>query len=221
MKKKLLNNSFFLYKCYLYYFLIKSKYRAKKKTYSQFGEDLLINKFFKNFVGRYVDIGCFHPIKYNNTLLLYEKGWTGINIDLNQTSIDLFNIVRKDDLNILACLSDKEEETVVYFDNKFSALNSIYKNNLNKFNIRDFKKIKVKTKIFSNLVKDNFDFLNIDCEGNDYKILKSINLIKYNPKLICIEVNSAEDKKSIFDYLNTYKYELIEVKDLSYIFKKI
>ena len=221
MKKKLINNSFFLYKLYLYYYLIKSKYRTKKKTYSQFGEDLIINNFFKNFVGKYVDIGCYHPIKYNNTLLLYEKGWTGINIDLNQTSIDLFNAVRKNDLNILACLSDKEEEVVVYFDNKFSALNSIYTKNLDKFGIKDFKKIKVKTKIFSNLVKDNFDFLNIDCEGNDYKILRSIDLKKYNPKIICIEVNSPEDKKSIFDYLNTYNYELIEVKDLSYIFKKI
>ena len=220
MKKKLLNNSFFLYKCYLYYYLIKSKYRTKKKTYSQFGEDLIVNKFFKNFVGKYVDIGCYHPIKYNNTLLLYEKGWTGINIDLNQTSIDLFNVVRKNDSNILACLSDKEEEVVVYFDNKFSALNSIYTKNLDKFDIKDFKKIKVKTKIFSNLVKDNFDFLNIDCEGNDYKILRSIDLKKYNPKLICIEISSKEDKKSILEYLNTYTYELIEVKDLSYIFKK-
>mgnify|MGYP001307263407 CR=1 FL=1 len=220
MKKKLLNNSFFLYKCYLYYYLIKSKYRTKKKTYSQFGEDLIVNKFFKNFVGKYVDIGCYHPIKYNNTLLLYEKGWTGINIDLNQTSIDLFNVVRKNDSNILACLSDKEEEVVVYFDNKFSALNSIYTKNLDKFGIKDFKKIKVKTKIFSNLVKDNFDFLNIDCEGNDYKILRSIDLKKYNPKLICIEISSKEDKKSILEYLNTYTYELIEVKDLSYIFKK-
>ena len=220
MKKKLLNNSFFLYKCYLYYYLIKSKYRTKKKTYSQFGEDLIINNFFKNFVGKYVDIGCYHPIKYNNTLLLYEKGWTGINIDLNQTSIDLFNVVRKNDLNILACLSDKEEEVVVYFDNKFSALNSIYAKNLDKFGIKDFKKIKVKTKIFSNLVKDNFDFLNIDCEGNDYKILRSIDLKKYNPKLICIEISSEEDKNFIFEYLNTYTYELIEVKDLSYIFKK-
>jgi hypothetical protein len=220
MKKKLINNSFFLYKLYLYYYLIKSKYRTKKKTYSQFGEDLIINNFFKNFVGKYVDIGCYHPIKYNNTLLLYEKGWTGINIDLNQTSIDLFNVVRKNDLNILACLSDKEEEVVVYFDNKFSALNSIYTKNLDKFGIKDFKKIKVKTKIFSNLVKDNFDFLNIDCEGNDYKILISIDLKKYNPKLICIEISSKEDKKSILEYLNTYTYELIEVKDLSYIFKK-
>ena len=220
MKKKLINNFFFLYKLYLYYYLIKSKYRTKKKTYSQFGEDLIVNKFFKNFVGKYVDIGCYHPIKYNNTLLLYEKGWTGINIDLNQTSIDLFNVVRKNDSNILACLSDKEEEVVVYFDNKFSALNSIYTKNLDKFGIKDFKKIKVKTKIFLNLIKDNFDFLNIDCEGNDYKILRSIDLKKYNPKLICIEISSKEDKKSILEYLNTYTYELIEVKDLSYIFKK-
>ena len=57
-------------------------------------------KAFKNFIGKYVDIGCYHPIKYSNTALLYKKGWTGINIDLNKTSIDLFNFTRLRDKNI-------------------------------------------------------------------------------------------------------------------------
>ena len=65
----------------------------KKKSYSQCGEDLFIENFFKNKnYGTYLDIGAFNPIKFSNTLLLYKKGWKGINIDLNQTSIDLFNI---------------------------------------------------------------------------------------------------------------------------------
>jgi hypothetical protein len=42
-----------------------------------------------------------NPIKYSNTALLYKKGWTGINIDLNKTSIDLFNFTRLRDKNIL------------------------------------------------------------------------------------------------------------------------
>ena len=48
-------------------------------------------------------------MKYNNTYLLYKLGWRGINIDLNQTSIDMFNIVRKEDTNICTLISDEAE----------------------------------------------------------------------------------------------------------------
>ena len=73
----------------------------KRQSYSQWGEDSYIKEYFKDKKnGFYVDIGCFHPIMYSNTCLLYNKGWSGINIDLNQTSIDLFNIARKRDKNI-------------------------------------------------------------------------------------------------------------------------
>ena len=157
---------------------IKYRFFTKKKTYSQFGEDLIINNFFGEFIGKYVDIGCYHPIKYSNTALLHKKGWTGVNIDLNETSINLFNACRKNDLNIVACVSDKREKVSVYMDSKFSALNSIYSDNSKIFKLKKYKKLTMKTKTFSELVDKNFDFLNIDCEGNDYKILKTINLKK-------------------------------------------
>ena len=80
-------------------------YRPKiflpKKSYSMFGEDLIIDKIFKNKKkGTYVDVGCYHPIDGNNTYLLFKRGWNGINIDLNKTSIDLFKKARNKDLNL-------------------------------------------------------------------------------------------------------------------------
>ena len=218
MNKKFLIKSKILFTIYLYFLGIKYRYFLKKKTYSQFGEDLLIDKFFGNYVGKYVDIGCFHPIKYSNTALLNKKGWRGVNIDLNEVSIKFFNACRKDDLNITACLSDKKEDVVIYMDSEFSALNSIYLQNSKNFNFKQLKKKKIQTKVFSEIVEDSFDFLNIDCEGNDYKIIKTIDLKKYKPKLINIEV-SEENKNYIYNYLNQNGYELLAIKSLSHIFK--
>ena len=66
--------------------------------------DILVNYFFKNkFNGFFVDVGCSNPISNNNTYLLYKnKNWSSINIDLDQKNIDLFNLVRKRDININA-----------------------------------------------------------------------------------------------------------------------
>ena len=217
IKQFLIKNSF-LFNIYLIYFYFKFNFFTKKESYSQFGEDIIINKYFKSFIGTYVDIGCYHPIKYSNTALFYKKGWNGTNIDLNQTSINLFNFSRLRDKNILACLSNKEEWVDVYLDNEFSALNSTNKENIKNFKIKNFKKNRIKSKIFPKIIKKKFDFLNIDCEGNDYKILKTINLQKYKPKLICVEV-SKQSKKLIYNYLNSNNYEILTVRSLSHIFK--
>jgi hypothetical protein len=218
MIKRFLIKNNFLFNIYLIYFYFKFNFFTKKESYSQFGEDIIINKYFKSFIGTYVDIGCYHPIKYSNTALFYKKGWSGTNIDLNQTSISLFNFSRLRDKNILACLSSKEEWVDVYLDNEFSALNSTNKENIKNFKINNFKKNKIKTKIFPKIIKQKFDFLNIDCEGNDYKILKTINLKKFKPRLINIEV-SKKSKKFIYNYLNSNNYEILTVRSLSHIFK--
>ena len=220
MKKKYLLKSNFLYYLYLFYLGIKYKYFTKKNSYSQFGEDLVIDNFFGNFVGTYVDIGCYHPIKYSNTALLHKKGWSGINIDLNETSIDFFKVCRKNDLNITACLSDKIEEVEIYMDSEFSALNSVNQENTKKFGLMNIQKKKVQTTLFYKLVQNNFNFLNIDCEGNDLKILKTIDLKKFTPEIINIEV-SKENQKGIYKYLNFHGYRIHKVKSLSHIFKKI
>ena len=96
MIKERLTRGTLFYKIYLYYQLyFRYKIFYKKKNYSQFDEDLFIKDFFLNKApGKFVDIGCFHPIRYNNTYLLYKSGWRGVNIDLNPVCIDMFNIIR-------------------------------------------------------------------------------------------------------------------------------
>ena len=80
------------------------------------GEDLELLKMTKNInQGFYVDAGCYHPIHLNNTYLLYKKNWSGLNIDLSEFSIDLFNYMRPNDVNVHAAISNSESEVIDNF----------------------------------------------------------------------------------------------------------
>ncbi|MDC0052115.1 FkbM family methyltransferase [bacterium] len=224
--KKILVKNFITYKIYLYYNLyIRHKAFKKKLTYSQWGEDQIIKKFFENKKnGFYIDIGSFHPIMYSNTCCLYNSGWSGINIDLNQTSIDLFNIMRPNDLNVCAAISDKIEERDLYMDHQFSPVNtihqSLYEAADKKILFKNLKKKKIKTQTFSNIIKKinelpKINFLNIDCEGNDYLVLTSIDLKYYKPELICIETHDVHNKetfiyKNIINLLEKFNYKIYQ-----------
>lgn len=223
MIKKYINRKSFFYKPYLYFRIIwLEKFFFKKKTYSQCGEDLFIQNFFKKKNnGNYLDIGAFNPIKYSNTFLLYKKGWRGINVDLNPTSIDLFNIFRPRDKNICAAISNKEEVVKVNIENIFSPLNTISIERSKKLNQKSIKKNSylIKTKKINKLIKTKFDFLNIDVEGIDLKVLKSIRLNFYRPTLICVEIL---DKKKLYlfkKYLKNFRYVFIKKLGPSYFFK--
>ena len=80
-------------KIYLYYNIYIRNFKFFFNT-SQFGEDKKIIKLFeKNKKGTYVDVGCFHPTRQNNTYLMYKLGWSGVNIDLNPLTIELFDFM--------------------------------------------------------------------------------------------------------------------------------
>ena len=110
-------------------FLEKIYYeKYTKKSYSLTSVDLVIDYLFKNInKGVYIDVGCNHPIKFNNTYLLYKRGWSGINIDSDHDSIKLFNKFRINDFNVRNIVSDDENVKKLYFYHKRSALNTLSK----------------------------------------------------------------------------------------------
>ena len=238
-KNFLLNLSFkhkIFYKPYLYYNIyIRNLKFFFKDTLSQDKEDLFVKKFFNNKnKGTYLDIGCFNPLLWNNTYLLYKKGWSGINVDIQKINIDLFNVARPDDINICCALYDKKKILNVYNlkGENNSAVMTIDKSHAEKmkflFNKNIIKK-KIQTLTFSEMIKNynikinNIDFLNIDTEGSDFNILKSINIQKYKPKLICIEISQftmQSDKKKILNYLKTNDYKFIYKRSVSSFFKR-
>ena len=204
--KKLFLKTKLTYKIYLYYNLyIRHKSYLRRSQYSQWGEDLFINEFFKDKIdGIYLDIGCFHPVMYSNTCLLYRKGWRGINIDINPTSIDLFNILRPKDINLCTTISETKETFEIYYDDPFSPVNTLdrqfYENLENKTN-KNKKKLFVESKSMNEIlniskIDKSIDFINLDVEGMDYKILKNINLNQLKPKLVSIETHNVDGLKS-------------------------
>ena len=92
------------------------------------GEDLELLKITKNInQGFYVDAGCYHPLHLSNTYLLCKKKWNGINIDISEFSIKLFNFIRPDDVNINSAVSNSESEITFYYQKKLSQLSTVKK----------------------------------------------------------------------------------------------
>ena len=198
----------------------------KKFFYSFGGIDNLIQQIFKSQKkGIYIDIGCGHPIKNNNTYLLNKKGWSGINIDLDIDNIELFKIYRPKDLNICAAISDEMKETDLFFYHSRSALNTIDKKTANyqKAKVTSIKKIQTTT--LNNVLDEsiynssNIDFLSIDVEGSELSVLKNFNFHKFKPKVIVVEyldlsLNKLEIKNlSIQNAMNSEIYKLIISKN--------
>ena len=207
-----------------------------KKSQSQFGEDIKIARLFPNGKkGTYLDLGCFHPIRQNNTYLLHKLGWSGINIDLNPLSIDLFNVARPYDKNICAAVSNRNSTKTLYFDHSLSSVNTISKRHLfflkRALGLKKFKKKKIRTINFSTLLKKNrikkIDFMNIDIEDSELDVLKTINFKNIDIKVICIEVinqfhtkDSKKNKDRIINLLRKNNYILSFKTYVNYIFIK-
>lgn len=192
------------------------------------GEDLIIQNYLKNINnGFYVDAGCYHPLHLSNTYLLHKRNWSGINIDISQFSIDLFNFLRPNDLNIYSAVSNTDRDVTIYFQKKISQLNTIYKEiskkrmqgKIQEKNIKSQKLNTILNK--SKFINRKIDFLNIDLEGADYEALQSLDFNIYRPKVICVEINDKDIIGSnIFNFLNNLKYKLVwsSKSNLSHIF---
>ena len=215
MLKKLKNKIHILQNIYL-----KNNYFFKKKSYAMDGEDIAIKKYVQYINnGFYVDIGSHHPLQRSNTYLLYQTGWHGINVDINDFTLDLFNHLRPDDINIQSAISDYNGDIDFYYQKNFSQLNTT-DINWDKENFRNnFQTKKIKCQTFNNLLdqtkykNQKINFLNIDVEGAEMKVLKSLNFNKYNPEVICIEIlgyrhlsNSEKESKIKSD--EVYKFLL-------------
>ena len=197
---------------------LKNKHFLKRKSYAMDGEDLAIDLFNKKRdKGFYVDIGAHHPIQRNNTHLLFKKGWEGVNIDINQFSIDLFNFLRPKDLNLQIAVSDKEGEASFFYQKKFSQLNTTDKGVAKENFQGNFQEKKVKCQTIQNILDNSkyknkkIDFLNIDIEGAEMKVLNTLNFEIYDPSLICIEILgyrdlNAEQKEKEIKNNEIYKF---------------
>ena len=207
---------------------IKHKFFVKKKSYSMDNEDTEILKYYRDKKkGFYVDVGCYHPFYLNNTYLLYKNNWRGINIDLSQFSIDLFDFLRPEDLNYNCVVSNENKSEKLFYQKEFSLLSTIDKKHAIKFIQGDIKEKKIQAFTLDEILnRDKYkntkiDFLNIDAEGADLKVLEGLSFDKFKPELICVEIHDKEIKQSkIYNFLTHKSYKLIWSGVFSNLFKR-
>ena len=184
--------------------IFRRKLKYKKISYSYNAVDLIIEYLFKNKNdGFYVDIGCQHPISNNNTYLLFNKGWSGINIDLDKKNIELFKISRPLDLNLNYAISNEVGEAKLYYYHNSSPINTLsYKvSNYQSAKIKEIKKVKTTTlnNIFSNInLTKKIDYMNIDVEGYEDLVLQGFDIKKYKPNVVSVEYLDLEMKNLMF-----------------------
>lgn len=208
-------------------------FKFGKIIFSQTGEEIVIQWILKDIKrGFYLDVGCHHPFKISNTFQLYLNGWRGIAIDANPTLIEKWKRKRKNDIPLVAAVSDEEKE-VTFYEFKESEVNTMDESMLHewkqKFNFRSERKLTTQTLttiLDTHLPKNQkIDLLTVDVEGNDFNVIKSIDLTKYRPKLIVVEIHGFDlsniEKNEIYQYLTDQKYTLVSFATMNGYFLDI
>lgn len=207
-----------------YYIFDKHIFAHHQMSFSQEGEDMILSRLFegKKKKGFYVDVGAHHPQRFSNTYRFYLNGWRGINIDPLPEGMDTFREIRPRDINLEYAISDGEDE-LTYFEFNETALNSfspeLAEERDGLQNYRVVNKRKIKTHRLADILDkylpndQEIDFLNVDVEGLDLRVLQSNDWKKYRPFVVLAEdlpglaLNSAEETP-IVDYMVSQGYEL-------------
>jgi FkbM family methyltransferase len=167
-------------------------------SFSQNGEDVILNRLFKNKnSGVYVDVGAYHPIVKSTTYFAYLRGWRGVNIDISKVNIDRFDTVRPDDTNICAAIGIPGQKTPFYIiegstrSTNDPELASKYSKQGLAVEYSEIRTVGL-DEILKKTGVDQIDFLSIDAEGSEKNVLKSVNFSKTRPTVILIEATYPE-----------------------------
>jgi FkbM family methyltransferase len=227
IQRKKLDKTFFMYP--------KELFQHHNISFAQEGEDRVLSRFFKNKQdGFYVDVGAYHPQRFSNTHHFYLCGWHGINIDAMPGRMKIFNEIRSDDINLEIAVSDISE-ILTYYEFNETALNGFSKELATKHDgVHNYKIVAsypIQTRRLDDILDEylpenqEIDFLSVDVEGLDLKVLRSNNWNKYRPDVILAESVSNEsiDKllhSDICTYMSSCGYHLYSKLFFTMIFKR-
>lgn len=194
-------------------------------SYSQCGEDLIINYVFGLrgiYQPTYLDIGAFNPVFISNTALFYKKGCRGINVEANPNLIHSFFKHRPKDVNLNVGVGTPGKlDFYILSDATLSSFSKVEVDaiiNQGKAKLQEV--VQVEILDINELLRrynngEPVDFLSLDVEGLDEQILHSLDFEKYAPKVICVEaaeyspIGAGARRDTMIKYLvskNYYEY---------------
>lgn len=205
--------------------------------YSQLGQDRYLNgNYFKNKVnGVFVDVGAHDGKTYSNSKFFEDLGWSGLCIEPIPS---IFNQLKENRKCICEnyAVSDVEGEDEFLLVHGYAEMLSGLAKEYDPMHLDRIKGeinhyggskeiIKINTlKLQTLLDKHNInsvDFLSVDTEGNELKVLKSIDFTK--TKIFSVSIENNYKDKSINEFLSNVGFEYVTNLDVDeiYINKKL
>ncbi len=195
-----------------------------RPAYAHWGEDLVVSYLLdEKRDGFYVDVGCYHPTLFSNTKLLFDAGWRGVNIDPNPFMIEQYRAARPGDVNLHLALSDSAGAEVDFFIfsdwASSNTASSAFAAEISKLqSVEVSRKIRVRCETLGNIFEQHcngrsIDFLNVDVEALDLKVLRASDWEKWRPRVLAVEDFefdfSRPDSSKIYGFLVSQRYEMV------------
>lgn len=168
-----------------------------KTVFSHWGEDSIEQFIFQDLsTGRYLDIGCYHPALYSNTMALYQRGWTGVNVDPNPFMIEQCGKYRPKDTSINKAVGAEKGHMEYYNFHDWASSNTANKDfakavaAVSEIEVPAPTLVEVLT--LADIINEYFhgkapDFLNIDVEELDIEVLDSGDWESHRPSVVAVE----------------------------------
>jgi FkbM family methyltransferase len=169
-------------------------------VFGYLAEDLIAARLLDSHLraGYYVDVGCHDPVKLSNTLLLHAAGWRGINIDANPAAVERMRQHRPGDVAVWALVGrpGEDRELVVFGDEALSSADPGFVGRWEQ-SAEVVRRVAVRSRSLTDILEEHaapadFDFLNVDVEGMELEVLESLDLDRFRPRLIALEIHGFD-----------------------------
>jgi FkbM family methyltransferase len=197
-----------------------------QKSKSQIAQDLFVSRGGGVFNGFYCEIGACDGQIFSNTLMLEQNfGWKGILVEPNPYYYESLVKNRPGNFIELKCVWENSHTLLEFNQTDSPSLSTInlFTDNDDFSYLRKSGKIMYVESISLNDLLDKYkapkiiDYLSIDTEGSEFKILESFDFHAYSFKYITVEHNFDLKKRAdIYNLLNKHGYLRIYEK-ISYI----
>jgi FkbM family methyltransferase len=191
------------------------------ESFSQHGQDrFILENFFANRCdGVFIDVGAYDGITFSNTLLFERRGWSGICIEPVPLVFEKLRAARSV-LCLNCAVSDSDgvapfiDVDMPNFGKMYSGLKADYDPrhaHLVQTHATASRTIEVPAHRLDGILDEHkirkVDYLSLDTEGSELKILKSTDLAVYDISVISVENNYNDGR--IHGYLARYGYRLV------------
>lgn len=190
---------------------LKSRYGPTK--YSQGIEEWIVRDYFGDRRGGvFVDVGANHYRDASNTFLLEERfNWSGIAID-PQGSYEADYLKHRPRTRFFPFfVSDRSNGTARLYMNDVPLVASADPNFTRHWgaNLRSMDAPTITLNdLFDRLKLKRIDFLSIDVELSEPKVLAGLDIDRFRPAFVCIEAHSVVRQK-ILDYFAAHRYVVV------------